>query len=348
MATHAVSGTFSGTGTLTGSPSGIKRKKNVGGPPDSGGGTFTGTATLSLDTSMISFRRNITHTFSGGTATLELNTEQVDIIRSQVWWNKNYTYRRILQVQPNEEGFEIDHPFEATIARLAIRQQKVRPDAADIEVLRLVTFVPEVWEIVPKKVTVFDAYVLVEWPNQVEIPADTIGKDLYYIYYGNQGLVEQPDQVAYEPIEWPVQLHHDDPRITYTRPGEHWESDVAVEDGAKATLRFYGSRIRILANTGPQWGHAIVQIDEGEWETVDLSSPTEIEDQEVYYKDGLSPMSSHYIRYQRSGFKSPMATAFEVNLQQIQYLRHNIVPNIMEEADETLMWGSAIGGVVGK
>lgn len=348
MASHAVSGAFAFTGSLDGSPSGIKRKKNVGGPPETGGGSFTFTGSLNLDTSMVSFKRNISHNFSGGVFTLDLNTESVFITRSQVWWDKNYTYRRIVEVQPNDEGFEIDHPFQSFIARWAIIQNKVRPDAADVEVLRLISFVPEVWEVVPSKVTVFDDYVLVEWPGQTEIPANTTTRDTYYIYYGNQGLIDQPDQAEYEPIEWPVSLQYDDPRITFTRPGEHWQAHVGSGEGAKATLKFYGSRVRILANTGPAWGQALVQIDDGDWETVDLHSPTELEDQEVYYKDGLSSTSNHYIRIMRSGFKAPMSTGFDINFKYIQYLRHNIVTDIMEEADESLMWGSAIGGTVGK
>lgn len=348
MATFAVSGTFSGAGTLAESGPGVKRRKSVGGPENEGLTVFEGSSELDMDTSMVSFRRSVTHTFNGGVGTLELNTDLVLIVRSQVWWNKSYTYRRILQIQPNEEGFEIDHPFLAYISRDVIKQNKARSDGADIEVLRLVTFVPEVWEIVPKKVTITDDIITVEWPNLVEIQPETLTKDLYYIYYGNQGLVEQPPQLSYEPVEWPVVLGWDHPRITYTRPGEHWESDVAVENEAKATLRFYGTRVRVMSNVGPQWGQAIVQIDEGDWEIVDLYSPVELENQEVFTTTGLSPMTSHYIRFKRSGFKSPMSTGFEVNLQEIQYLRHNVVPNIMEEADETLMWGSAIGGVVGK
>lgn len=348
MASYSVTGTFSGTGTLTASPSGIKKRKAVGGDGNDVSTEMTLSGSLDLDTTMIFFRRNIEHTFSGFVTELELDSSGLDLIRSQVWWNKNYTYRRILQVQPNEEGFEIDHPFETAISRLDIRQQKIRTDGADIEVLRLVSFVPEVWEVVPKKVTVTDSYVLVEWPNQVEIPAYTAKRDLYYIYYGNQGLIDQPVQLTYEPIEWPVVLAYDDGRITYTRPGEHWEGPLAVEDEAKATLRFYGSRIRIMSDIGPQYGQAIVQIDDGEWEIVDLYNPVEVENQEVFTTSGLSSMSTHTIRFKRSGFKSPMASGFEVNLQEIQYLRFNTVANVMEEADETLMWGSAIGGVVGK
>lgn len=343
MASHAVTALFTATGSLAGSPSGIKRVKGLGGTTT----TFSGTGSLSLNTSQISFKRVVTHGFVANSADLDLNLDLTLITRSQVWWDKSYTYRRILQIQPNTEGFEIDHPFYAVLGKDSVLQNKVRADGADIEVLQLVQYVPETWAVLPKKVTMGDSTILVEWANQIDIPADSIIKDLYYIYYGNSSLVNRPEDLSYEPTVWPVSVGYDSGRLTFTRPGEHWQGSLGVEGEAKATLQFYGSKVHILSNIGPDYGIAEVQVDDSDWQQVDLYAPVEATDVEVFLQTGLS-LDYHTIRFRRSGFKAASATSTNINLQKIEYLRHNGVANVMEEADETLMWGSVIGGVVGK
>lgn len=343
MASFAVTVTFSGIATLESSPSGIKRIKGLGGVTT----IMSGTGSLSLDTTQVRFNRYVAGSFETEATSLELNLDLFLITRSQVWWDKSYTYRRILQIQPNNEGFEIDHPFYAVLGKDSVRQGKIRLDAADIEVLQLVQYVPETWAILPKKITMGDSTILVEWANQIDIPADTIVKDLYYIYYGNSTLVNKPDHFDYEPMQWPVSVAYDSGRLSFTRPGEHWKGSLGVDGEAKATLRFYGSKMRILANVGPDYGIAEVQVDDSEWEQVDLYAPVGASDVEVFLRTNLS-LDYHTVRYRRSGFKAASATGTNINLQKIEYLRHNGVANVMEEADETLMWGSVIGGVVGK
>lgn len=339
MTSYAISGSFSGTGALSGT---LDKIKGIG-------GSFAGTGTLTLDTNQIFFKRAIVHNFDLSPANLGLNDGLVLILRSQVWWDKAYTYRRVLQIQPNPEGFEIDHPLFSILSKQLIRQNKVRLDVADIEVLRLVSFLPETWQMVPKKVELLDETIKVSWPNDVEIEKETLVKDLYYIYYGNPELVNYPEQLDEyipEDFDYPVVLEYSDGRLTYTRPGEHWEENLAKQDGGKATLEFYGSQIRIVATIGPSYGIAEVQIDDEEWIQVDLYSPIETPDTIVFTETGLA-LGSHFIRYRRSGFKAASATDYIINLQKIEYLRHNVVANVSEEADETLMWSSAIGGVVG-
>lgn len=337
MATFNVSGAFSGVGSMTGSV--IKSKIITG--------TFSGVGEMDFDPSEVHLVRNIITDFEGETG-FELNLENLLIARSQVWWNKAYTYRRIVQIQPNTEGFEVGHPFYSVLSKDTIRQQKVRPDLSDIEVLRLVNFVPEEWAIVPRKISTdpFTPFITVEWPSESEIPPDTVLSNFYFIYYGNQDLVDIPETIDYDPPQWPVSYAYDARHLTYTRPGEHWVGDTANEDGAKVTMNFYGSKIRVLANTGPAFGMAEVQIDEGPWEFADLYSVTEETEQEVFLAEDLA-LGYHTIRYRRSGTKAPQSTGFEINLQKFEYLRHNQATNVREEADETLMWGSAIGGVVG-
>lgn len=345
MATFAVSGSFTTSFSLSGT---VKRRKALGtfGSPIS----FTFSGSLDLDISYIQFSRAITHSFTGIESSLTLNDDPqyLTIVRSQVWWNKAYTYRRILQVQPNDEGFEVDHPLHIVLAKDTVRQGKVNPDGSDIEVLRLVLDVPETWTVVPKMIEDSDTEFVITWPNQVEIPPNTTVRGTYYVYYGNTTLVGAPtDTPEYIPLEWPVSMSYNSSRITYTRPGEHWVDGIGLEDGAKATLQFYGSNVRLMSDIGPSWGISEIQIDEGDWIQADLFSPTISEYEEVFSTYGLS-MGYHTIRIKRSGFKAASATDYNINIKSIDYTRHNGVANIDEEADETLMWGSAIGGVVGK
>lgn len=344
MPTFAVSSVFTSIGTMVGSPSGIKRRRAAGtiATPIA----FSGTATMGFNTSVVSFVRNVIADFYASDTALEVNNDLVLILRSQFWWDKNWIYRRILQIQPNAEGFEMDHPLVATVSKQPMRQNKMRADAADLEILHLVNEVPETWEILPKKVEILEGFINVYWPNHIEIDPNTIVQDTYYIYYGNSDLVDTPVQVAYEPEEWPVSNTPESGKLSWTRPGEHWLDGVAQEDGSKVTLEFYGRNIRLLSDIGPEWGISEIQIDNEEWEQVDLYNPVILEDQEVYQRTDLS-IATHIIRVRRSGFKAASATEYKINIKSIDYLRYNSVTNVSEEADETLMWGSVIGGVVG-
>lgn len=344
MTSYPITAEFTGVATVSEVGPGVQKRPALGNATSPT--TFTATASMSFDTGMINYSRALTANFALPNAAMDVDSDQILVTRSQFWWDKNWVYRRILQVQPNAEGFEVDHPLVATISKSLMQQGKIRPDGADIEVLHLVNQIPETWEILPKKVDILDSYIDVYWPNHVTVPADTILKDTYYIYYGNPKLLNTPEQIEYFPPDWPVQYSHDSGKLTYTRPGQHWEDGIALENDAKATLKFYGSKVRVVADIGPQYGIAEIQIDDGEWQQVDQYYPEELEAEEIFTQTNLS-IDYHYIRIRRSGRKNAAATDYLINIKSIDYQRHNNVANVGEEADESLMWGSVIGGVVG-
>lgn len=358
-----LTGDFSGTGTLTGavtldgspvihglsasfSGEGFLYWASTGTP--SIDGAFSGEGNLDLDPTYIEFQRNIVGVFTNETFFV-IEPSLLDISRSQFWWNDNYTYRRVIDVEATPTGLPEDHPITSYITKAIIRQGKARTDGADIEVLRLADIAPERWVVIDKEIEILDDLIRVTWNNGYDIaPGMTLG-ETYYIYYGNQSLTDAPEVPAtptFHLSEWPVEVLWSDEEISYTRPGEHWIDNIAQEELAKASIYFYGDQIRVFADTGPQWGMAEVQIDNGPWEIVDLHYFTDALDTVVYTATGLSK-GMHYLRYRMSGRKNPAADDFKINLTKIQYEKFAVGIDLGEEADETLMWSSALGGTIG-
>src|SRR5688500_14208460 len=98
MAVHAVTGSFSGAGTLTLTGT-LPKGKVIS-------GAFTGAGTLAFDGAATVYSRAITNDFNG-TVDLAVNELYLLIERSQVWYDANWLYRRVLYLQANNEGIEV-------------------------------------------------------------------------------------------------------------------------------------------------------------------------------------------------------------------------------------------------
>lgn len=339
MVDFAVAGAFTATGALTGT---LVRERPVT-------GAFSGTAVLGFNTASITLERTITSSL-GATLGFDIDDTLFVIERSQVWWNTNWLYRRNIWVQSNLEGIETQHPITYYLSRRVVAQNKMRSDLADLEVLRLVSFVPEVWTRVPFVASLGDDVIEVQWENEIETVAGVDIRGAYFVYYGNHSLLGDEETAAYSPPAYPVSLPNTSGLLSYTRPGEYWvtEEDLAVSRvyGAKMTLPFDGDQVRIKATKGPLWGIAEAQVDEGVWVTVDLYASTESFEEVVFEMTNLG-VGRHTVRYRHAGVANPTALSTDINFSHVEYRKNAKAIDVGEEANETLLWGSVIGGVVG-
>lgn len=164
----------------------------------------------------------------------------------------------------------------------------------------------------------------------------------YFLYYGNPDLTEQESRPAASPPEWPITSSHDEGSITYTRPGEHWVAGEATTVHARANLRFFGSKVRIISKVKPQGGVMEVQLDGQDWQSVDLFSPVE-QTEAVFVVEDLSH-ELHELRIRVSAEKNPLSRGDEVNVERVEYA---IPIEVLDQGEEVadLVWASFTGGM---
>ncbi|MDO8942440.1 MAG: hypothetical protein Q7U75_04615, partial [Desulfobacterales bacterium] len=92
----------------------------------------------------------------------------------------------------------------------------------------------------------------------------------------------------------------------------------ANTSGSAVTAKFIGSRLDLVARTGPEFGYALVTIDDGKNSLypprlIDLYSPTNKYQQKVFSTWGLS-IATHTVRVQWTGLKNPASSGTYINV----------------------------------
>lgn len=263
-----------------------------------------------------------------------------------VWWNHLYPYRRRLKITASPAGLDAGHPIVVSLnSDDIIGQDKVLEDFDDMEVLYLVSAVPEHWKALSRQVTEVGDELIVKFNLVSALTANQELDSTYYIYYGNKSLKNKPLTRTYTVNEYPLTVNWDDAGITYTRAGQWWNDNVSEVRHAKASFSFYGDQIKVYADKDPSYGIAEIQIDDGAWEQVDLyaNAADAVANVEVYNETGLSD-GRHTIRVRVSGNKNPSASSTQINLTKITYRKTLTVVDVREETDGTMLWGSVFGG----
>lgn len=258
-----------------------------------------------------------------------------------LWWDLIYFYRHRLSITGPPTGLPAGHPVKVSIPVIGFfNQGKVRSDFEDIEVLY---FSPtlQTWIVVGRSVVQSDNFINIEFELYDAIPGGIVSDD-YYVYYGNKELKGQPTRPIYVSIDWPIQIPNTDAIITYTRPTESWRNGTSNIHNAQATMEFYGSSIRVIADKDIDKGIAEVQIDNGNWVTIDLFSPTLESNAEVYSTDGLG-LGLHKIRFRSTGRKNPTAVDKIIDLVEIDYVKSYVV-DIFNEEVHPQSWTTIVGG----
>jgi hypothetical protein len=242
------------------------------------------------------------------------------------------------------------HPVTITMPASLATHSKVREDRADLEVLYLNQ--EDEWMLLGRAIE----------NDQVSFPlAEDIsdGEHVFHKYYMYYGFLEAdkifpseellPGEIlptfgGVNPLAyWPVRIPYDNSQITYTRPGEHWIEGASSTRSARAVFPFFGTRVRIISNAGLDKGRFEVRLDEGDWEIVDLFESVS-EAREVYAATDLEP-GRHEVQVRVLAESNEKALDNEINILRFEYSKSIIATDLGEEADESLDWGSSVGGV---
>lgn len=301
-----------------------------------------------VDASLVSLTRRVSHYVDASYRHVLKRTHKVNAVISfqknphGTWLDTVLPYRRALQIVAPLGGLPVNHPVTATVALdKTVVRGKMRADLSDVVIAYGTNDTPREWIVLPAQVTSDGTNVVVNFPLAADLPDGVTTSSNYYIYYGNRtDLIFAATPSSYVPIDWPILVAYGDPGVSYTRPGEHWRTGISNVKHAKATLRFDGIKIRIIANTGPANGIAQVQIDDGPWVDVDQYSVSDQQAVEVFSQD--LEVGRHVIRVQVSGRKNPSSTGTTVNIVRFEHKKAGIAIDVHEEIID-LMWTSTVG-----
>jgi hypothetical protein len=248
--------------------------------------------------------------------TTSLDTSNdVSILRSQVWWNKYFACRRNTLITAPDDGLQQLHPISAFIPKQVYYNKKIQDSFNDLDVLYLQSEVPDTWIRLPRVVDSVSDYYRVRFLLQEELGRNE-STDKYYLYYANPF---QTNSYAFGSpfassederiLDWPITLSYSDNKISYTRPNEHWVDGASSTQDAKAYFQFYGPQLKVNLDKGPNCGIAEIQIDSGNWTQFDLYADAVISGNKAnnynYTKNTNNPISnSGIIKFDSTDFKS--------------------------------------------
>lgn len=271
----------------------------------------------------------------------------INVIRSQVWWNSSYSCRRNTRIQAPPDGLPQYHPVSVFIPRDIYDNGKVQSDFKDLEVLYLVSEIPDVWRRLPRVIERVSGYYRVRFLVQEELdPNQKIEK--YYIYYSNpfkdtSYSVGNPYVYTIDELDWPLEVLNSSGLISYTRPGEHWNAGESDTANAKAAFQFFGPQVKVIMDKGPSFGIVEIQVDSGPWEKVDLYNSTLLENNNVFSAVQLSS-GEHTIRVKVTGQKNPASSSANVKLRSFRFKKHSVALDLREEQYSAYAWSGRITG----
>jgi hypothetical protein len=252
------------------------------------------------------------------------------------WWNDTYVYRRRLRLTSISGPVPVDHPVTATLSISDFYDAgKTRVDYEDIEVVYDASDNPVVLGRLIDGDTSEITFNLADSLEQA-----TPQEDIYYVYYGNPSLVDQPARPDFEENSWPYSAAFDSFDVAYTRPGEHWIDGLTEIRGATTTLQFSGSAVRVIATVGPDRGIVEIQVDDDAWVAED-SFATEESDEVIFTAEDLE-YGVHKIRVRFTGESSPLATGNSFQLAAFEYAKAVTVEDLGEDINIE-NWESYIG-----
>lgn len=261
-----------------------------------------------------------------------------------MWLQDEYIYRRKIQLY-SEVDVPAGHPVRVQFKMDLFESGKVRSDFEDMEIVYLTDDATPVNVVLYREVEQDGNDIFVTFNLYDDLVAKETIDSRYYLYHGNLGLISPPSREGLYVIEeWPITTDYDDGLIAYTRPGEHWVDGKSSEPNSRATFLFYGTQLRILSDIGFYGAIMEVQIDNGDWEQVDLFSRIEETDQEVYRTEDLDNTVRHEIRVRVPGESNPSSLGDEVNIKSIEYRKSVVTADLGEELN-SLTWSSFVGGV---
>lgn len=246
-----------------------------------------------------------------------------------VWWNNSYPFRRRLQIVGPSTGAPLHHPAIFTLDKTkTVSMGKMLADYSDLAVVYNNTNIG-------RGTTTSGSNVLVEFDLQTALTASQVVDDTYYVYYGNDTPLAQP---AFVSNLWPLVVLESDIGVTYTSPGEDWIDGVASKRSARATFSFTGDQVRIVSNIGKDKGVAEVQLDNNDWQSVDLYHTSTLASI-VYAVTSLSD-TTHTLRVRVSGHQNPASNGSTINIVRFEYRKNVHVIDLGEQINDNFTWSS--------
>ena len=264
--------------------------------------------------------------------------------RSQVWWDDRFPYRRPLMIAAPPTGLEAGHPVTVVLSSGLVTRGKVQDDFDDIQIAQITSYAPERWRVLSRKVENTPAGIVVTFDTKEAMLSDAVSEREYFVHYGFKASTGIPLTKTYVENPYPIEIAFDDAGISYTRPDNHWKDGVSAISQAKATFVFYGDQVRLYSDKGPNYGIAEIQIDDEDWQMVDLYASADAADEIVFERAGLDDMK-HTLRVRVSGEKNSASTLNTINVKKITYRKYVVITNPQEELDGRMMWTSVFGGV---
>lgn len=259
-----------------------------------------------------------------------------------MWFQNDYVYRRNIELT-SPVSVSAGHPVSVVLPQVLEDNGKVREDYEDIEVVFETDDATPQVILLDRDVESTEDGIKVTFNLHEDIDADTdVGN--YYVYHGNLALTNKPSRPTDSFAEWPITILSDTGEVSYTRPGEHWVDGKSNTLNARATFLFYGRKIRVISDLKPVGAIMEVQVDNGDWTSVNLFSRVLEEDQPVFSTEDLDPELRHEIRIRVSGEVDPSSLGDEVNIKSIEYEKSVITTDLGEEL-RSLAWSSFVGGV---
>lgn len=271
------------------------------------------------------------------------DSESVEVTRAEAWWNKNWLYRRYLSITTPPTGIQVSHPMSVYLSKDVFALNKVRDDWKDIRVVELVSLTPETWRVHAHDIEETSSHLIIRFALPTAMARNTSEEGKYFVYYGNKYLTGAVPVDTYAWSLYPLEVPYNAPGITYTKAGVHWIDGVSSKRLSRGSFRFWGSRVRLYSNKGPDQGVLQVRVDDDEWTNVDLFNYEQSLDEMVFEATDLAD-DKHVLKFRVSGAKHPSSSAITCNVSKITYSKFGIFTNVKEQANSRLFWGSGVGG----
>lgn len=274
------------------------------------------------------------------------------------WWDGKYLYRRSLSVAAPIEGCPMHHPVTFVLpAAVKHNNKTILETYDDIEIVYQDIDESETPFTTPIERDVIDyedqTYITFETQEHLEAGSSS---QRYYLYYGNPNAsgdvsreriegqaADIASDIPYLPswAHWPLSVDFDDPRIAYTRPGEHWNEGYTSNPAARATFKYPFSRARIISESDRDMGILRSRVNIEPWQEHDLYSPQPNLVSVVEY-EGLPEGRLNELLIASTGRSRYENTGADINVKKVQF-SHALQVNDLGEQVNELAWSSFVG-----
>lgn len=253
------------------------------------------------------------------------------------WLSDDYLFRRKLTIASAPQLLPIGHPVEVELPLSIFDSGKLRGDHADLEIVYVAgdgQMTALYREVVRDNLSIKVTFAVKE-----ETIEDITPLGSYYVQYGNPNLLNTPTRETTPYLPWPVSYGRDEGDITYTRPGEHWNSGVSEVAGARANLLTYAKSLRVVYVGKTGYGIVLSQLNDLPTNQIDLNVEYSDAETEVYDEYTDLDLTQHELKIENAGFNDSLESSFTIELDRVDV----VLPAELQSQNEELnssIWGN--------